>query len=80
MHILVAVMILVGLDVVIIAFYLLILGVKGDLEAALIPSREKPMELIGVSYDYANDRLHFEITKCKVNTPQHICLKLFQEK
>ena len=49
-HIFVAIMILVGLDIIIIGFYLLIGGLKGKLGVTLIPNRENPIELIGVSH------------------------------
>lgn len=49
MHIFIAIMILVGMDTIIIGLYFLIGGVKGQVGVALIPNRENPVDLIGVS-------------------------------
>ena len=48
-HIFVVVNILVVLDVIIIGLYLLIAGLRGDLGVDLVPNRENPVDLIGVS-------------------------------
>lgn len=49
-HIFVAVMILVVLDVVVIVFYLLLAGLLQELGAILIPNRENPSDSIEVSW------------------------------
>lgn len=48
-HLFVAVMVLVALDVAVIGFYLLLSGLRGELKAVLISNREKPSDTIGVS-------------------------------
>lgn len=49
-HIIVAVMILVALDVLVILFYFLLAGLREELGAILIPNRENPSDSIGVSW------------------------------
>ena len=48
-HIFIAVMVLVVIDLIITGLYLLIAGLKGELEATLIRNRENPTDFIGVS-------------------------------
>lgn len=48
-HIIVAVMILVAIDVLVILFYFLLAGLRQELGARLIPNRETPSDTIGVS-------------------------------
>ena len=50
-HLAVAVLCLVTIDVLILGVFLLVEGVRGRLTTRLIPNRERPREIIGVSYE-----------------------------